>query len=91
MYMRQDIKTKAIRRLKIIEGQVKGVQSMVDKENYCIDIITQISAVKEALMGVEDLILENHLTTHVVHQIKNGKGAQATQEILKVYKLAQKK
>ncbi len=89
--MRQDIKSKAIRRLKIIEGQVRGLQSMVEKEEYCIDIITQASAVKASLSGVEDLVLENHLTTHVIHQIKHGKEAQATQEILKVYKLAQKK
>ena len=89
--MRKDIKVKAIRRLKILEGQVRGLQSMVDKEEYCIDIITQASAIKEALSGVEDLILENHLTTHVIDQIKNGKAKQATEEILKVYKLAQKK
>lgn len=89
--MRKDIKVKAIRRLKIIEGQIRGLQSMVDKEEYCIDIITQASAIKEALSGVEDLILENHLTTHVIDQIKNGKAKQATEEILKVYKLAQKK
>ncbi|KND50559.1 MAG: hypothetical protein AB198_01795 [Parcubacteria bacterium C7867-003] len=89
--MRQDIKSKASRRLKIIEGQVRGLQKMVDEEKYCIDIITQASAIKEALTGVEDLILENHLTTHVIHQIKNGKERQATTEILKVYKLAQRK
>ena len=89
--MRADIKQKAHRRLKIIEGQVRGLQSMVEKEEYCINIITQASAIKEALAGVEDLILENHLSTHVIHQIKSGKDKQAIEEILKVYKLAQKK
>lgn len=89
--MRQDIKLKAIRRLKIVEGQIRGLQSMIEKEEYCIDIITQASAIKEALSGVEGLVLENHLTTHVIHQIKHGKEKQASQEILKVYKLAQKK
>jgi DNA-binding FrmR family transcriptional regulator len=39
--MRQDIKTKAIRRLKIVEGQIRGLQKMVEDEKYCIDIITQ--------------------------------------------------
>ena len=48
MYMRQDIKTKAIRRLKITEGQIRGLQKMVEDEKYCIDIITQVSAIKEA-------------------------------------------
>ncbi|MEI6490272.1 MAG: metal-sensitive transcriptional regulator [bacterium] len=89
--MRKDIKSKAIRRLKIIEGQIRGLQSMVENEKYCIDIITQASAVKASLSGIEDLILENHLTTHVVDQMKNGKESQAVQEILKVYKLTQKK
>lgn len=89
--MKQDIKPKAVRRLKIIEGQIRGLQKMVEDDNYCIDIITQASAVKEALSGVEDLLLENHLSTHVVEQIKSGEEAHATDEILKVYKLKRKK
>lgn len=89
--MKQDIKPKAVQRLKIIEGQIRGLQKMVEDDNYCIDIITQASAVKEALSGVEDLLLENHLSTHVVEQIKSGEEAHATDEILKVYKLKRKK
>jgi CsoR family transcriptional regulator, copper-sensing transcriptional repressor len=89
--MKQSIKKKAIRRLKIVEGQVRGLQRMVEDEKYCIDIINQSSAAKEALSGVEDLMLENHLSTHVVHQVKGGQEKKAVQEILKVYKLAQKK
>jgi CsoR family transcriptional regulator, copper-sensing transcriptional repressor len=89
--MRADIKKKAARRLNIIQGQLKGLAKMVDEEKYCVDIITQASAIKEALSGVEDLVLENHLSTHVLHQIKNGNEQKAVSEILKVYKLAQKK
>jgi DNA-binding FrmR family transcriptional regulator len=89
--MRQDLKRKAIRRLKIIEGQVRGLQKMVEEEKYCIDIITQSNAAKEALLGVDTLILENHFSTHVIEQIKSGKEEQATAEVLKVYKLAQRK
>jgi CsoR family transcriptional regulator, copper-sensing transcriptional repressor len=89
--MKQDIKNKAIRRLKIVEGQVRGLQRLVEEEKYCIDIINQSSAVKEALSGVEDLMLENHLSTHVVEQMKSGKNQKAIQEIMSVYKLAQKK
>ncbi len=89
--MKTELKEKAIRRLKIIEGQVRGLQQMVEKGEYCVDIITQASAIKEALSGVEDIMLENHLATHVVHQMKSGKDKQAVAEILKVYKLAQKK
>ena len=64
---------------------------MIEDDTYCIDIITQASAVKTAISGVEDVLLENHLTTHVVEQIKAGNVAQATEEILKVYKLKRNK
>ena len=88
--MKQDIKKSAKRRLSILAGQVRGVQDMVEKEKYCVVIITQIEAVREALSSVGDLILENHLETHIRHQIKHGKGDKATAEILKIYKLAKK-
>lgn len=64
---------------------------MVNEEAYCIDIITQTSAVRKALSSVEDAMLENHLSTHVVEQMKSGKSKKATAEMLKVYKLAQRK
>ncbi len=89
--MMHAIKKKALRRLKILEGQVRGLQRMVEEEAYCIDILTQTSAVKEALSGIEDLILENHLSTHVIEQIKEGQDHKSTQEILNIYKLAKKK
>jgi DNA-binding FrmR family transcriptional regulator len=88
--MKKEIKNKTLRRLKIIAGQIRGLEEMVEKEKYCIDIITQTSAVRKALSGVEDLILENHLSTHAIHQIKHGQTVQATKEILKVYKLKRK-
>jgi len=50
-----------MRRLKIIEGQLRGLQDMVEKDTYCIDVITQTSAVKQALSGIEDAMMENHL------------------------------
>jgi len=63
---------------------------MVLKEKYCVDIITQIEAAREALSGVKNVILENHISTHVLHQMKHGEDKKATAEILKIYKLAQK-
>ena len=81
---------KLIRRLKIIEGQVRGLQEMLEKDAYCIDIITQTSAVKQALSSVEDALMENHLGTCVIHQIQKGKEKMAVGEILKVYRLKRK-
>lgn len=89
--MKAEIKKRLIHRLKILEGQIRGLQKMVDKEEYCVDILYQSSAVKEALSGVEDLILENHLSTHVIEQVKAGKAKKSTKEILEIYKLSKKK
>lgn len=60
---------------------------MVEKGVYCIDIITQTSAVKRALSSIEDVIMENHLSSCLVPQIKKGEGGKATKEILEVYRL----
>lgn len=89
--MKAEYKNKAKRRLKIIEGQIRGLQKMVENDKYCVDIIVQAGAVKEALSGIEDLILENHLSTHVMEQMKSGKESKATKEILSLYKLSRKK
>ena len=83
-------KDKLTRRLKIIEGQVRGLQDMLSKNAYCIDIITQTSAVKKALSGVEDLLMESHLSTCVISQIKKGQEKKSVGEILKVYRLKRK-
>ena len=83
-------KAKLTRRLKIIEGQVRGLQEMIEKDVYCIDVITQTSAVKRALSSVEDSLMEDHLGTCLVNQIKKGKEKQATKEILRVYQLKRK-
>ncbi len=89
--MKKEVKQKVNKRLKIIEGQVRGLQKMVDQDEYCIDIITQTQAAKEALSSFEDVMLKNHLSTHVVEQMKSGKHSKAIDEILSVYKVSKKK
>ena len=83
-------KEKLIRRLKIVEGQVRGLQDMLSKGAYCIDIITQTSAVKQALSNIEDALMEGHLGTCAVLQMKKGQEAKTIKEIIKVYKLKRK-
>ncbi len=83
-------KQKLLRRLKIIEGQVRGLQEMLEKNAYCIDIITQSSAVKQGLTAVEDILMEGHLGSCVINQIKNGQEDKAREEILSVYRLKRK-
>jgi len=86
--MKADVKL--IRRLKIIEGQIRGIREMIEKNKYCIDVITQTSAVKNALSSVEDSLMECHLNSCVINQIKKGKEKSATEEILRVYRLKRK-
>lgn len=76
--------------MKIAEGQVRGIQRMIEDEAYCVDIITQTEAIKEALTSVGSLLLENHLSTHVASQMKESAREKMLSEIMKVYKLAQK-
>jgi len=83
-------KQKLIRRLKIIEGQVRGLQDMLTKDAYCIDVITQTSAVKQALTVIEDRLMEAHLDSCVIRQMKSGQEDRAKAEILKVYQLKRK-
>ena len=89
--MKKSTKDRAVRRLKIVEGQIRGLQKMVEDDKYCVDIIIQSLAIKQALSGVEDLVLENHLNTHVAEQMRSGKKNKAVREILKIYKLTKKK
>lgn len=88
--MKHDMKNKLERRLKIIAGQVRGLQDMVARDVYCIDVITQTSAVKQALTVIEDMLMESHLSTCLIHQIKHGKEKKAAEEILTVYRLKRK-
>jgi len=89
--MKKELQKKLRNRLNIIDGQVNGLKKMVDDGKYCVDIITQSSAIRQALSSIEDLMLENHLSTHVEEQMKGKQSKKAVEEILKVYKLAKKK
>jgi len=89
-YMDEKNKAKAVRRLKLLEGQVRGLQKMVLNDTYCIDVITQTSAVKQGLSNVEDMLLENHLDHCVNHQMQSGQTQKAKEEVIKVYKLKRK-
>ena len=69
---------------------MRGLQKMIEEDTYCIDVITQTSAVKQGLSNIEDILLENHLGTCIIDQIKSGQTEKAKGEILKVYKLKRK-
>jgi len=89
--MKNQTKKNITNRLRRVEGQVRGLQKMVDGEKYCVDIITQSSAIRNALSAVEDLMLENHLSEHVIHQMKQGQEKRAIGEIVSIFTKSKKK
>lgn len=76
---------KAISRLHIIQGQLKGLEKMVDQNKYCIDIIRLSLAIQKSLQSFNKTMLENHLHEHVSHQFMSGKEKQAIKELSDIY------
>jgi CsoR family transcriptional regulator, copper-sensing transcriptional repressor len=75
--MQANAKTSVLKRLKRIEGQVRGLARMVEDDRYCIDIVTQLSAARAALRRAEEEILADHVAHCVEHAIASGnKGEQ---------------
>ena len=82
-----DIKKRALHRTKIMEGQMRGLEKMIESEDYCVDIITQSLAIQKSLRSLNKLLVENHLRTHVTHMFEHGEQDVAVDELLKVYEL----
>ena len=79
--MRKDIKISCSKRLNRIEGQVRGLSRMVDDDRYCIDIVTQVAAIRAALRRVEEEILRDHVSHCVEHAITSGNKADQRRKI----------
>lgn len=73
-------------RLKRIEGQVRGIQKMVEEDRYCVDILVQISAIQAALKKVGFEITERHMKHCVSDAVKSGEGNEAIEEVMSVLK-----
>lgn len=85
-----DIKKRALHRAKILEGQMRGIQKMIDNEDYCMDILTQSLAIQKSIGSLNKLILENHVRTHIKEKLENPTdevGEQVIQELLALYEL----
>jgi len=79
--MRKDIKASCVKRLSRIEGQVRGLARMVDADRYCIDIVTQVAAVRAALRRLEEEILRDHVAHCVEHAIASGSKADQRRKV----------
>ncbi|TSC85449.1 MAG: hypothetical protein G01um10147_1147 [Microgenomates group bacterium Gr01-1014_7] len=89
MYRPKDTRERIIHRLKIAQGHLKKVISMVENDQYCIDVIHQSQAVQRALEESDTLVLENHLKTCVASAIRQGKQNEAIGEIVNIFRKSQ--
>jgi DNA-binding FrmR family transcriptional regulator len=87
--MIEDIKKRALHRSRILEGQMRGLQKMIDDEEYCVDILTQSLAIQKSLGSLNKLLVENHLRTHVTEMFEAGgdEANRAVTELVKVFEL----
>ena len=79
--MREEIKASCLKRLKRIEGQIRGLAGMVADDRYCIDVVTQIAAARAALRRVEEEVLRDHVAHCVEHAITSGNKADQREKI----------
>ena len=78
----KEVKDQALKRLKRIEGQVRGLAKMVEGEQYCIDIINQVNAVRRALEQVALIVMKRHVESCVADSIKKGGGKSKINELI---------
>ena len=82
--MAKPSKDSCLKRLSRIEGQVRGLMRMIEEERYCIDIVTQIAAVRAALRRVEEEVLRDHISHCVEHAIVSGNAADQRRKIKEI-------
>ncbi len=87
----QKIKHRAVHRAKIIVGQLEGLVKAIEKEEYCPTLLEQSLSIQRSLKSLDSFLLENHLKTHVKHQMQHkGQEEKAIKELIKVYTLSHK-
>jgi CsoR family transcriptional regulator, copper-sensing transcriptional repressor len=84
-YRPKDTQERILHRLKITKGHLEKVISMVESDQYCIDVIHQMQAVEAAVRETEGVVLENHLKTCTADAIRSGKKEEAISEIMNVF------
>ena len=86
-HLPDETKLSLTKRLRRIEGQVRGLQKMVDEERYCADVLVQIASVQEALRGVGKVLLQNHLTHCTATAMRSGDPAEAERVVAELVEL----
>lgn len=81
-------KTAVLRRFHSIEGHLRGIERMVEKDRYCVDILRQTYAVRRAIEKLEAIILEHHLQQRVPAALPAGKASEVIHDLVQLYALA---
>jgi CsoR family transcriptional regulator, copper-sensing transcriptional repressor len=83
----QKMKSSLISRLNRIEGQVRGIKGMIDKDTYCDDVLNQIAAVQSAMKSVSRLLLESHMKSCVANRLQSGETEVLDELLLTIEKM----
>lgn len=87
----QKLKKRAVHRVKIIRGQLEGLIKAIEKEEYCPTLLEQSLSIQRSIKSLDSFILENHLKSHVTHQMRDKDGGEkAVKELIKLFNLSNK-
>ena len=85
--MTPETRQQALRRMKIIAGQVSALDKQIEDDRYCVDILDLSLSIQKALRSLDALVMEGHLRTHVVEMMQGGEVDRAVGELLRLYKI----
>lgn len=85
--MTPDTRKQALRRMKIIAGQVQALEKQIEEDRYCMDVLDLSLSIQKALRSLDGLVIEGHLRTHVIEQMTGGETERAVNELLRLYKV----
>ena len=87
----QKLKSRALHRAKILKGQLDGLVKAIEKEEYCPTLLEQSLSIQRSLKSLDSFLLENHLRSHVKHQMQSkGGDEKAVKELIRIYNLSNK-
>ena len=85
--MTPDTRAQALRRLKILSGQLQALERQIEEDKYCMDVLDLSMSIQKALRSLDTVVIEGHLRTHVVEQMAGGETERAVKELLRLYKV----
>jgi DNA-binding FrmR family transcriptional regulator len=85
--MTPETRRQALRRMKIISGQVQALEKQIEDDRYCMDVLDLSLSIQKALRSLDGLVIEGHLRTHVIEMMTGGEEDRAVSELLRLYRV----